>query len=241
MTFEMTTIEWMGIRIDEPVTVLTDLLVSAVCFFAYYKVAHHKEPHKLHSHLKYYFLSMGIATTLGGIIGHGFLYALPYSGEWAVSPWKLPGWLVSMFSITLIERASIHYSRPLIRRQEIFRFFAGLNIVELITFVAITFTTLDFFYVEVHSAYGLLVVTSGFHGYIYLKTRAKGSKLALIAVGISAISALIYMNEWGIHKWFNHFDVSHVFMALSAWFFYRSAMSMGKLVRVADKKKLEYA
>lgn len=222
----MTSVECWGLRIDEPVTVVTDLMVSAVCFYAFYQISKHKSKVKLNQYLRFYFLSMGLATFLGGIIGHGFLYALPFNESLAVSPWKLPGWLVSMFSIALLERASIEYSKPLIVKSSVFRFFAALNIVELTTFVIITFTTLNFFFVEVHSAYGLLIVTSGFNGYIYKQTKSRASKTALIAVGFSAISALVYMNEWGIHTWFNHFDVSHIFMTLSAWYFYRAAMVM---------------
>jgi uncharacterized membrane protein YsdA (DUF1294 family) len=229
MTFEMTSVEWWGVRIDEPVTVLTDLMVSAVCFYAYHQISHHKIRSKLNQYLRYYFLTMGLATLLGGIVGHGFLYAFRYTGDLAVSPWKLPGWLISMFSIALIERASIEYSRPLITNKQIFSFFAALNIIELVTFIIITFSTLNFFFVETHSAYGLLIVTSGFNGFVYHKTKSKGSKLALVAVAISAISALVYMNEWGIHRWFNHFDVSHIFMTASAWYFYRAAMAMERM------------
>lgn len=47
---------------------------------------------------------MGIATMVGGVIGHGLLYAYSFA-------WKLPGWLTSMFSIALIERASIEQAR----------------------------------------------------------------------------------------------------------------------------------
>jgi hypothetical protein len=229
MTFELTSVEWWGVRIDEPVTVVTDLMVSAVCIYAFFQVSRHKIKSKLNQYLRYYFLTMGLATFLGGIVGHGFLYAFQYSGDLAVSPWKLPGWLISMFSIALIERASIEYSRPLISNKAIFSFFAALNIAELVTFIIITFSTLNFFFVETHSAYGLLIVTSGFNGFVYHKTKSKGSILALIAVAISAISALVYMNEWGIHRWFNHFDVSHLFMTASAWFFYKASMAMEKL------------
>ncbi|MFT4736788.1 MAG: hypothetical protein ACI8QD_002118 [Cyclobacteriaceae bacterium] len=222
----MTSIDWMGIRMDEPVTVLTDLIVSAICFYAFFKINRRSESSILFSYLKFYFLSMGVATALGGIIGHGFLYSLPYNGTLAVSPWKLPGWLVSMFSIALIERASIEYARPLISDRRVFRFFTWLNIVELLIFITLTFTTLNFFFVEAHSAYGLLVVTSGFHGYNYWKTKNQASSLSLMAVGCSALAAVIFMNQWGIHVWFNHFDVSHILMAMGASLFYLSTKKM---------------
>lgn len=234
MPYEFTSVELLGIRLDEPVTTITDLMVSAVCYYAFWKIHREKPNYRLNIYMKFYFLSMGLATTIGGVIGHGFLYLFSFA-------WKLPGWVTSMFSVALLERASIEYCKPQIHNERVFRFFTWLNIIELTTFIIITFWTLNFFFVEVHSAYGLLIVVTGFQGYVYRKTRSKASKLALIAVGISAISAIIYMNEIGLHKWFNHFDISHVFMTISAWFFYRSAMEMNVVEKEDPRKTLKPA
>lgn len=211
-------IEILGILIEEPITTVTDLFVTAVCFYAFYRLLKIPTMNKMHTYLKIYFVSMGIATAVGGLIGHGFFYAFNYNMYW-----KLPGWFTSMMSIAMIERASIEYSRKLIK-PSLGRFFAWLNIIELITFMIITFTTLNFFFVEVHSAYGLLIVVTSFNLFVYIKTKSPGSKDYLIAVGFSAVSALIFMNQWGLHKWFNHYDISHIGMTLGAWFFYRGSM-----------------
>lgn len=238
MSFEQPSIFPFGLRIDEPVTTITDLMVSFVCFYAFYKLNKIEVHNKVHLYLRYYFLSMGIATAIGGLIGHGFLYL--FNTQWqspegfvniiskifgedllkeVANPWKLPGWLTSMFSIALVERASIEYARPLINKK-VGSFFAYLNVIELLTFVTLTFVTLNFFFVEIHSAYGLLIVVTSFNLIVYIRTKKKGSKLFLIAVGLSAIGALFFMNQWGIGPWFNHFDVSHVLMTFSAIFFY---------------------
>lgn len=244
--FEQPSIFIQNIRIDEPVTTLTDLMVSAVCFYAFFKLNKIPLHNKVHLYLRYYFLSMGIATAIGGIVGHGFLYL--FDTQWhspeslvnfigkifgkdllkdVANPWKLPGWLTSMFSIALVERAAIEYARPLIKNK-VGKFFAWLNVIELIIFVTITFITLNFFFVEIHSAYGLLVVVTSFNLYVYLKTKTKGSKLFLIAVGFSAIGALFFMNQWGISPWFNHFDISHIFMTFSALYFYKGSLHILK-------------
>jgi len=241
MIFEQPSIFPFGLRIDEPITTLTDLFISVICFYAFYKLNKGNAKNKVHLYLRYYFLSMGFATAIGGIIGHGFLYL--FDVQWQVpegfinfigeifgnnlmkditNPWKLPGWLTSMFSVALVERASIEYARPLINKK-VGAFFAWLNIIELLTFVSITFLTLNFFFVEIHSAYGLLLIVSGFNLIVYLKTKKKGSKLFLFAVSFSAVGALFFMNKWGFSPWFNHFDVSHVLMSFSAYFFYRGS------------------
>ena len=144
-----------------------------------------------------------------------FLYALSF-------PWKLPGWITSMFAIMLVERASIEFARPLIN-PKLGKIFGWINLIELAAFITVTLSTLNFFFVEMHVAYGLLVVVSGFNIYIYRKIRTKGSLLFLIAVAFSGIAALIYMNEWDISKWFDHSDLSHILLVISASFFYLGA------------------
>ena len=218
MVFEQPPVYLFGIRINEPVTSITDLLVSAVCFYAFYKLSRIPVKNKVHLNLRYYFLSMAMATAIGGIIGHAFMYNFSFY-------WKLPGWITSMFSIALVERAAIHYTRTLIHPR-LATFFKWANLLELLTFVTLTLLTLNFFYVEVHSAYGLLVVVSSLNLYVYLKRKTKGSKLFLTAVGFSALSALVFMNKWGISVWFNHLDISHILMTISAIYFYLGARSI---------------
>ena len=218
MNLPQPSIDVFGIRLDEPVTTATDLIVSAVCLYAFYKLNSIPIKNKVHWNLKYYFLSMGLATLIGGVIGHGFLYLFSFA-------WKLPGWLTSMFSIALLERASIMYAKPLIN-PKVGNFFAWMNLIELTTFVIVTFTTLNFFFVEVHSAYGLLIIVTSFNFVVYRNRKSEASKLFLIAVGVSALSALIFMNELGISKWFNHFDISHILMSISAFIFYKGSLKM---------------
>lgn len=218
MLYEQPSVYFFSIRIDEPIIALTDLLVSFVCFYAYFKLSAKPNLNKVHGNLRIYFFSMGLATALGGIIGHAFLYMFSFY-------WKLPAWITSMISIAFIERASIEYARPLISKRTA-TVFKWVNSIELLTFITITLSTLNFYYVELHSAYGLLVVVTSLNIFVYRKRKNQGSRLFLIAVAFSAISALFYMNEWGLYKWFTHSDISHIFMSISAFFFYRGAMQI---------------
>lgn len=220
MPYIQPSIEVLGLWVDEPVTMITDLVVTAVCIYAFVRLSRIPVKNNVHFYLKYYFLSMGIATAVGGIFGHGFFYLFAFA-------WKLPGWLTSMISVALLERAVILYARKLIL-PFLGKLFAWLNVIELATFVTITFITLNFFFVELHAAYGLLIVTTGFSLIVFIKTRNKGSRTFLVAVAFSSLSALVFMNEWGISIWFNHFDISHLLMAISAWVFYKGSLLMIK-------------
>ena len=214
----MTYVEISGLRILEPVTTITDLLVSGVCFYALINLFRLNRQELYIRYFSFFFLSMGMATAIGGIIGHGFLYAFSFE-------WKLPGWLTSMLSISLLERASIEYAKPLLKPR--FRVFLDrANIIELLVFVTLTFGTLNFLFVEIHSAFGLLVINTPLHLFIYIKTRNEASKYMLAGISFAMISAVIFMNEISIDKWFNYFDISHLLMALGSWFFYLTAKKL---------------
>jgi hypothetical protein len=208
----------LGIRLDEPVTTLTDLLISAVCAFAFLRMS--KLPAKPWSqiHLKNYFLLVGLATLLGGLLGHGFFYALSHG-------WKLPGWIVGIISVALIERSSISHAHPLLPPR-VGNFFMTLNVIEMVAILIITILTIDFKWVEYHNAYGLIVNVAGFHAYTYFKTKDRGSFLILAGVGITALASLVFTQHYSLHTWFNYIDISHVLLAIAAYVIYRGGLKM---------------
>ncbi|MBK5279465.1 MAG: hypothetical protein JJE09_11450 [Bacteroidia bacterium] len=212
MEFVKTSTDIFGIEIMEPMTVATDLLVSAVCLYAFTKIKIVANTLPSIRLLKYYFLTLAVSTAYGGIIGHALQNVLSFG-------WKVPGWLLSMMAIAMIERAAILHAQPILR-SGIGKFFAILNIIELIGLISVVLLTLNFFFVEAHAAYGLLAIVSSFELFIYIKTKNEGSRLLLIAVIISAIAATVHLMELSIHAWFNHLDLSHILMAMAAYVFY---------------------
>ncbi len=208
----------LGIRIDEPVTALTDLLITAVCLYAWYQMKRRGLNAWSQIHFRRYFLLVSLATALGGVIGHAFLYAFSFG-------WKLPGWIVGIVSVALIERSAISHAQSLIRPQ-IGKFFLVLNIIEMIAILIITIVTLDFKWVEFHNGYGLIVNVAGFHGYTYYRTRDPGSLIILLAVGITTLASFVFTNQLSLHTWFNYIDASHVLLAVAAYIMYLGAIRL---------------
>jgi len=167
---------------------------------------------------KYYFLSMSLATLLGGILGHALLHFVPFY-------MKLPGWITSMLSVALLERAVIQYSRKWIN-PKLGSFFSKLNIIELLAFLILSLTTLNFQFVLIHAAYGMAIVVLGFTGFVYFKSKNTGSKQILYAVLVSTIGAFFFVFQIGLSKWFNHLDISHVFMMIASILFYKGARNL---------------
>lgn len=209
-----------GIRIDEPITTLTDLMVSGICFYAFYQTQK-REKNSALKYFQWYFLTMGIATAFGGIIGHAFLYALGFV-------WKLPGWLISMISITVLERAMIEYSKPLLKGRW-HHFFGYFNLIELATFAFLSYYYLDFKFVEIHSGYGLIVFVLAFSIYNFIQ-REEGDRAAaknfIFAVGFAAMGGLVFMTKSGVSPWLNHNDISHIFLCVAAGYFYEGTLKI---------------
>ena len=225
---EITTINLFGIRIDEPIVTLTDLLVSVLCFVFALKIHQSGKKERTFIFFKIYFFTMGIATLLGGIIGHAFLYAFSFY-------WKLPGWIMSMISIMFLERAVIEHTRIYLKTSVV-KVLGVINILEFITFLTLTIITLDFFFVEFHSGYGLMFVVLSLEGFLFLKTKNQAGKYMLAGVGFAALAALFFMTKISPHRWFDYLCVSHVFMAIAATFFYFGTVRIDMSVTLKNQK-----
>lgn len=209
------------IRIDEPISTLTDVLVSVICFYAWFQLRKKAGQNISVDLFSWFFMLMGIATLIGGIVGHAFLYALSF-------PWKLPGWLISMLSINILERAVIRYSGPMMK-PAFGKFFSRFNVMELLIFAGFAFSTLNFQFVEVHSAYGIMVIVFGFALFNFFRGNRGEVVMNLVGGVLSAlVAAVIFTMRLSISEWFNYVDISHVFMAITAVFFYRAASAILK-------------
>ena len=208
-------IELFGLIFHTPVTALTDVAVAIICYEAYRRLCRMGHGAEVHRLFQFYFLTMSLATLLGGVIGHALMHYLPFY-------MKLPGWITSMFSVALLERAVIQYARKYLSRN-VGTFFSWLNILELLTFMILSFVTLNFQYVLIHAAYGIAIVVGGFSVFIYLNERSVGSKYMLMGVEACIIGASFFQFQIGLDKWFNHVDISHVFMMLASVLFFRGS------------------
>ena len=210
---EQTSITIFGILVNEPMTAFTDLIVSFVCFRSFIILNRKKDKPIYYGLYCAFLLVMGLATVYGGLIGHAFFYKFTMG-------WKEPGWIISMLSVGLAERAAIIHARPLMKTH-IGNIISFANVLEVIFMIAVVVITQNFFFVEVHATYGLLLVVTSFELFVLLKRKDEGSKVILYAVVACALAATVHLTKFSIHKWFNYLDLSHVLMAVSSYLFYR--------------------
>jgi hypothetical protein len=208
-------VEVFNIRIDEPITTITDLLLAVVCFYAFFRIRKCETKGLVKGCFKYYFLTLGLGALFGGILGHAFLYGL--------SPkWKLLSWVFTLVSVALIAHALLVLAKPLIK-PSFARLMVRINLLILAIALIFTIWTLSFSAVKYYTIFGMVIVVGSVSYVIYQKTGSKGVARMLAAVGVGLVSAVVFSYEWGLSPWFNHNDICHVILCISALGIYKGA------------------
>ena len=211
-------IQVFGVTILEPSTVISSLMMTVICIYAFIHLNKLGRVHRMYTQLQYFFLFMAIATAIGGVLGHGFLYMTGQRG-------KIPGWFASMIAVALFERAAIWHIKPLLPAKGGL-YLGWLNYLELLIFFVLTFITLNFIVVEIHAFYGLFLMLFLIEIYVYKKRKDPGSVNIFIATALGAASAGLHALKFSFGPWFNYNDISHITMGASIWFYYQGARNM---------------
>ena len=229
---ERATDVYLGVlRIQEIDVIATDLLwsgVSLAAFVGMTRLRHRLSP--AGQWLRWMFALMAAAVFLGAFLGHGFLCYLGYEA-------KYPGWILSMWGVACFERSAIYYAGERVS-QRLARVMSVANIVELAVFHALVLfsqplldrlgTAFDaFYFVEIHSAYGLAVIGLPLHFLVWRQTGSRASALVLVGIVVATSAAVVHLTRFYLHPvWFNFHDVSHVILAVSTWLYYRAGRRM---------------
>ena len=221
--FIQPSIEVLNTRIDEPITLITDLLLAAICFYAYFRIQRLDYTCGGKRYFKYYFLLLGLGAMTGGLLGHAFLYRLS-------DAWKLVSWILTIGSVTLMIHALLEVARPYIKKG-IARNISRFNVLLFALALFFTLWSKAFSPVTYYTTFGMVVVVGSLCYYIYQKTRSKGTLILMGAVMLGFISALIFSFEWGLSPWFNHRDISHMILCFSAYYMYKgTVLIMGSVI-----------
>ena len=220
--FIQPSIDVLNIRIDEPVTTVTDLLLMLICLYAFLRII---KPYKTNGCSRYfssYFLVLGLGAMTGGLLGHAFQYVL-------AEEWKLVSWILTLASVVLMVQALLEVARPLLSSKTL-KLISWINILVSIPIIILTILSVDFSPVKYYAIFGLVLVSGTLCYYIYKRTGYKGVPVLFGGVGIGFISAIIYSLEWGISAWFNHRDLGHIILCFGVYYIYRGADSIMKSI-----------
>lgn len=210
--FQNPTIYISSLRVDEPITVLTDFLFVAICLYAY-KQTKIIESKKFIYYYRLFFLAMAISTFISAIIGHAFLYHFGFNA-------KIYGWVTSMIGPTLAQIGSVYHVQKHIEKSK-FKIFMYASILELIIMLGLLFICWTFLIVEIHSMLALLIMVTSLEIYNYKLTKSKTSLYIIIGIFTSVFAVLCHLLKLAVSVWFNHMDLSHIIMTLSLYLIYK--------------------
>ena len=158
------------VRVTEFSIALTSVFVALVCLYAWQRLGRHSRTPELRL-FRAFLILMGVSTFIGGLVGHAFLYYVPFV-------FKTPGWVLGMLAVTALGQTCIERSRVFLNRTWV-RSLTVLNVVELLLATVFVFITLWFPLVEIHSAFGMLLLVGALEGWNYYKTRQQNDLLAI--------------------------------------------------------------
>lgn len=205
-----------NIRIDEPITVLTDLLVVSICFFSFIKTKSENQTTAIKLY-RWFILTTGISTLISAIIGHAFLYSFGFNA-------KIFGWITGIGCIVFAQFAALYHSKKIIGEKK-FRLLCWLNTAEITLAFILLFVVYSFLIVEIHSAIGLILTVVVLEFIVYKQTKSALSKGFIMAIGIAVLAILCHIFKLAISVWFNHMDLSHVIIAISIYIMYTGILA----------------
>ena len=207
------TIDIFGLTISEPMTTVTDYLVTAVAWWLGAKLIARQEcggrPAQLWG---IGFLWVGLGALLGGT-SHGFA---TYLGD----PAYIAIWKATVYSIGLSASFAVAgsiASAPF--RHPPGRLLHLLNIVAFAIYGAWMINHSGFIFVILHYVPAMIAVAL-LHAIAYMKDRAPHAPWIILGVVVTLLGAIIQRSGFSLHRHFNHNDLYHLVQVGSLVLFY---------------------
>lgn len=198
----------LGLRIQAPMTALTDWLITAFSFSFAFKLS--RKGHSLAKAYALFFLLMGTSTLFGGT-AHAFNYE--FGRAFHRIPWLFSGLATYSFMLA---------SNLYFRARGMHRVWEWTPHVFIVLFIIAIFNTLSFTVVGIGTAVGFLLYVLPLH--LKFNRPSAGRKEFFIGLTFLLISALIAALKLGISKWFNHNDIGHLLLIAALYQFYKRAL-----------------
>lgn len=199
------------LRVDEPITTMTDLIVASIGIWAFFKTNYRAQERHIVWY-RWFFLITAISTIVSSLIGHAFNY---YFGLEA----RVYGWMIGVASASCAQFAAVFHAKKIISDNG-FKTIFWLCVIETIIAFVGTLLIYKFVVVEIHSSIALIVVLTSLEWNNYSKTKSVLSKYMMLGVLLCIVAVICHIAKLAISPWFNHMDLSHVFMAVAMYMMY---------------------
>ena len=216
--YEKMTWKWGEWILMEPNTLLTDCLMSIICFYLAFKLWKDRERNPFVNWFIAFFITLGISSFTGGL-GHA-LYA--YLGTVG----KTPGWISGILSVFFIEQAMISFVYNE-RLQKIYKSLSYIKVFAVLALLCWIFIKepilekpeIGFLPIAINTIVGMFL-SAGILGVVFY--RKHQAPFHFFAYGVMAMlpAAFFFLMKINIHPWMDKNDVSHILISVGNIFFY---------------------
>lgn len=221
-----------GLLVLEPMTALTDFIVTAVCILGLVKFSRHKETEKRQLRVfAWFFLFMGLGTLFAGLFTHAFSYffyperlskealsVLCYDEKLSYNLHNLPNWVFNVVSVTLFEVSNIIMTKKYLPKLNTGLYYSVIAVESLAVYVLLL-TVLKYDIAIAHIGFALYLIALPLQIAVYKKHRSQYSKYMISGILIMLITPPVMALKFEFCKWFNFNDISHVVIAATMYCF----------------------
>ncbi|MDP2386334.1 MAG: hypothetical protein Q8M29_08175 [Bacteroidota bacterium] len=219
-----------GIHIQEPVTVLTNMLIVATSVFLYYKVGvKNTEKSLLVKYWRLFFFFFGLNALIGSV-AHGFKSY--FSPDIFYYVWLCMN-LASVPITYYLLRANIELSKFTTRNKKISEI---IVLCLSIVFAVLTAITNNFAIVKINALIAILItIVSHYRAY---RDRRPGSGYITFGFTFSILALVVHGAKLSLSDWFNFKDISHVIMNITLCIIYAGVLLELRFLEEAQTEKV---
>jgi len=196
-------LEFLGVRIYEPMTVLTNFILTGMCWYFFKKLKANDRNWAL------FFLFLACSTFFAAI-GHGYADTLD-------NPVKFVARIFAILSVMFGGVASIRTLSNLRSRNLLTAFMFVQSLVFLGWLIAVN----TFVPIKLNSVVGLGVIVLGIHLYHLIREKAARDLWIVTGILVSASAAIVNTYQIGLSPNFTYHDVGHVVMMVGLLIMYQ--------------------
>ncbi len=200
-----TTIYISDFAIHEPVTVLTDYIMTSLCIYFYLQLSRIFKTDNATKYWKYFYAYMALSSFMGGC-SHAF-FAI-HQGAGYKTFW-LGMQALNIFSVYCMQQATFY---SVLQKSAKRRYWNISYHIQLILSVIAVFMFHNFLVVIINTAIALIPIMI-----IHFKNSERKKENLWIAYGIVVlfITAAVNVSKLTLHKYFNHLDLAHVLIMIN--------------------------
>lgn len=195
----------------EPITSLTDLILSISCFYFFFAIRKFKNINGHVNNWSRFFLFLGVSTLLGSI-----LHATPFRNNNSYNTLWVLMQLLSGLSVFFAQSAAFRYQISNLKVRKVLIFYSW---VQLLIFLPCVFYFFNFKVVAVNSLITLIQLII-----IYFPTNKNEVLLrSQISFGFLISFGTFYVNHKRLSAfvWLKHNDIAHLIMYISVFLVFR--------------------